>query len=130
MKIVGTDATEFNGEFLNYLEEQGITKRKGQPYDHHMPAGAENAHKTINGMARAMLSSSLLPENYYGEAILTATYLLNRWSNGDKTKYEIFCGKIPKVNHLHPFGVVCYAFIASEQRGKIEPTRIKCRLIG
>ncbi len=34
------------------------------------------------------------------------------------------------MNHLHPFGVVCYAFIASEQRGKIEPTRMNCRLIG
>lgn len=63
MKFVLTDSgTEFNGEFLQYLENQGIIKRKGHGYDHHYPPLAENAHKTITGMARAMLSYSKLPE--------------------------------------------------------------------
>lgn len=131
LKIIGTDSgTEFNGEFLSYLETNGIIKHKGQPYDHHSPSCAENAHRTINGMARAMLSSSLLPENYYGEAILTATYLINRWSKEGKSRYEKFFNRIPKVDHLHPFGVVCYAFIPAEKRGKIGQTRVKCRLLG
>jgi hypothetical protein len=33
-----TDAgTEFMGEFVDYIEEQGIIKKKGQSYDHHFP---------------------------------------------------------------------------------------------
>ena len=46
LKAVCTDSgNEFNGMFVGYLEEFGITKRKGHGYDHHFPPDAENANK-------------------------------------------------------------------------------------
>ena len=38
--------------------------------------------------------------------------------------------KEPKLDHIRPFGAVCYAWIPKEKRGKQEPVREKCRLIG
>jgi hypothetical protein len=133
LKVVATDSgTEFNGEFLAYLESEGIIKRNGQGYDHHFPPLAENAHRIITAMSRAMLFESKLPAKYYGEAMLTACYVLNRWQadKSKKSRYEIFFGKIPKTSHLKPFGSICYSFIAPEKRNKIQPIRDRCRLIG
>ena len=56
LKVIAADSgTEFNGEFLSYLEHEGIIKRKGQGYDHHFPPLAENSHRIISSMARTML---------------------------------------------------------------------------
>jgi hypothetical protein len=132
IKMILTDSgNEFNGEFVNYLETQGIIKRKGHGYDHHYPPLAENAHKTITGMARAMLSYSKLPEKYYVNAMLTACYVLNRWSeDGKLSRYEKFFNKKPRTNHIYPFGAIGYAFIPPELRQKQQDTRVKCRLLG
>ena len=63
-------------------------------------------------MARAMLLVSKLPELYYGEALMTACYLLNRWSEKEtKSRFEKFFGKKPETDHLQPFGATGYAFI-------------------
>jgi len=132
LMIAGTDGgSEFNGEFLAYLEQQGIIKRKGNSYDHHYPGKTENANRTITGMARAMLLASKLPELYYGEALITACYLLNWWSEKrTKSRFQNFFGKEPKTDHLQPFGAIGYAFIPTKKRSKIEPTRKKCCLFG
>ena len=132
LKIVATDSgTEFGGEFLSYLEERGIVKRKGQPYDHHYPSFAENANRLVLNIGRPSLLASKLPEKYYGESMLYGCYVLNRWSEkGKKSRYEIFFGKEPKNDHIQPFGAVCYAWIPKEKRGKQEPIRERCRLIG
>jgi hypothetical protein len=132
LKAICTDSgTEFNGTFLAYLEDFGITKRKGHGYVHHYPPDAENANRIILMMARAMLLQSKLPANYYGEAMLCASYLLNRWSQkGSTSRYEKFFKKKPRVDHLRPFGSICFAFIPAEKRSKLEQTREKCRLIG
>jgi hypothetical protein len=62
---------------------------------------------------------------------LTACYLLNRWSEkGKLSRFEKFFGKEPKVDHLRPFGSIGNSYIPPEKRGKMEPTREKCRLLG
>jgi hypothetical protein len=132
LKTVCTDSgNEFNGSFLSYLEQFGITKRKGHGYVHHYPPDAENANRIILMMARALLLQSKLPEHYYGEAMLCACYLLNRWTgSGNPSRYEKFFKKKPKIDHLQPFGSICYAFIPAEKRSKLDNTRERCRLIG
>ena len=41
-----------------------------------------------------MLLASKLPELYYGEALMTACYLQNRWSEkGTKSRFENFSEK-------------------------------------
>jgi hypothetical protein len=132
LKTICTDSgNELNGSFLGYLESFGITKRKGRGYDHHFPPDAENANRIILMMARALLLQSKLLENYYGEAMLCACYLLNRWTKHDQpSRFEMFFRKKPKIDHLRPFGSGCFAFITAEIRTKLKKTREGCLLIG
>jgi hypothetical protein len=129
VKIIQTDGgTEFNGSFLGYLESVGIVKRKGAPYDHHFPPHAENANLLISRMSKPSLAFSNLPLRFYAEAMLYCTYVLNRY--GSTSRYEKFFGRKPKLDHIHPFGSICYVFIPEEKRTKLEPVRERCRLIG
>ncbi len=130
---VRTDqGTEYLGEFLNYLQENGIIKQTGMAYEHNHPGQCERIHQTITTMGRTMLKQSLLPKEFYGEAQKTAVYLYNRQihANSLKTPYEAMFNKKPNLSHLRPFGVVCYAFVPIEKRSKLDDTTAKCRLLG
>ena len=132
------DGNEFKGEFHDFLEDIGIQKQRGLPYEHHIPPHAENLHKNIMSRARAMLIASHLPITYYVDSQLTATYLWNREYHAglDKTPYELIYNRRPNVANLFPFGCVGFAYLRKEIRdkpfnnGKLENTSVKCRLLG
>jgi hypothetical protein len=123
---------EYMGCFLNYLEEQGIVKQKGMAYSHVHPGQAERIHQSIMHKARAMLIASKLPALFYADAQLTACYLSNRILHGSdsKTPYEYIYGRKPNVAHLRPFGCIGYSHVPQEKRSKLEPSAVKCRLVG
>ena len=133
VKNIRTDqGTEYKGEFLQYLENNGIVKQTGTAYEHTHPGQMERIHQTIMTMGRAMLKNSKLPQKYYTEAQLTAVYLYNLQVHGNdlKTPYEHIYEKRPNLSHLQPFGSVCYSHIPIEKRTKLEDTTEKCRLLG
>jgi hypothetical protein len=62
-------------------------------------------------MARCLLKSKGLPAEFWGEAVSTAVYLLNRAAAKSLqgcTPYEAWYNKKPKVHHLRTFGCVVY----------------------
>jgi hypothetical protein len=120
------------GAFVAFLEDNGIVKQKGIAYSHQHPGKCERLHQTIMRLARAMLIDSQLPTMFYAEAQLTATYLYNRMVHGNDTitPYQHIYKRAPNYSHLRPFGTICYAFIPPELRNKLEPSGIRCRLIG
>ncbi len=95
-------------EFTDYLAEKG-TIRKLTTHDTPEYNGvAERANRTLIEKVRAMLHDSGLPNALWGEALHHAVYLKNRTptnANSGKTPYEIFWGKKPNVEHLHPWGI-------------------------
>jgi len=52
---------------------------------------AERKNCTLKEMMNVMLISSGLPQNMWGEAILSSNYLLNKitWKKEEKTLYEL-----------------------------------------
>ena len=133
IRIVRTDGgREYEGCFFDYLHNRGIVKQTAIPYAHHQPGKAERSHQTILRLGRAMHIDSQLPMEYYIDAQLTAVYLSNRMIHGRDTKspYEHIFARAPKLTHLEPFGSICYAYVAPEQRHKLAPTRVRCRLLG
>jgi hypothetical protein len=62
-------------------------------------------------MARALLKQREMPAVFWGVAVVTAVYILNRSPikalNG-RTSYEAWHGRKPAVSHLRVFG--CLAF--------------------
>jgi hypothetical protein len=59
-----------------------------------------------------MLKTMSVPGKFWGEAVRTAVYVLNRAptkSLNGKTPYEAWFGKKPGVKHLRTFGCTAYA---------------------
>ncbi|KAK1631266.1 hypothetical protein QYE76_005581 [Lolium multiflorum] len=72
--------------------------------------GGELKH-TVVAMARSMMESKGLPGKFWGEAVNTAVYLLNRAPTRSMvggTPYEAWYGRKPSVDHLRTFGCVAH----------------------
>ena len=62
-------------------------------------------------MARTMLCENNLPKYFWGEAINTSYYVINRVSIRpmlSKTPYELYKGRKPNILHLRSFGCKCF----------------------
>ncbi|GJV27043.1 putative ribonuclease H-like domain-containing protein [Tanacetum coccineum] len=68
---------------------------------------AERKNRTLIEAARTMLADSLLPIQFWAEAVNTACYVLNRvlvTKPQMKTPYEILMGRSPNISFMRPFG--------------------------
>ncbi|XP_073507724.1 alpha-1,3-mannosyl-glycoprotein 4-beta-N-acetylglucosaminyltransferase C isoform X1 [Phyllobates terribilis] len=83
-------------------------------------------------MIRCMLTDSKLPEKYWGEAAMTATYLQNRLFSRKltKTPYELWKGMKPSVNQLKLFRCKVFIFIPTEKRSKLQNRSMEGIFVG
>lgn len=80
-----------------------------------------------------MLKNKKVPERFWGEAILTVVYLLNRaptQSVEAKTPYEAWYRRKRKVHHLRVFGCVTHIKVAIPYLKKHEDKSITVVFIG
>ena len=71
----------------------------------------------------AMLISSGLPQNLWGEAILSANYILNKLPQKklDKTPYELWKGRTPSYQILKVWGCLAKVAVPIPKKVKIGP---------
>lgn len=123
IKVIRTDnGREYvNREFCNFLREEGIVHQRTVPYSPQQNGLAERANRTIVERARCLLTDSGLSKDFWAEATVTATYLLNRNPasalNG-KTPEEYWSKVKPKLEHLRIFGCKAWAHIPKQKRDK------------
>ena len=89
----------------------------------------ERKNKTIVEMAKSMMHEKNMPYAFWGEAVNTVVYLLNRCPTktlDKKTPFEVFSGRKPYVKHLRVFGSMCYAHIPLQLRKKLQKSSNKC----
>ncbi|KAM2485886.1 hypothetical protein ACFX1W_038022 [Malus domestica] len=67
-----------SNEFLDYLKECGIVSQWTPPGTPQHNGVSERRNRTLMNMVRSMMSSANLPVTFWGYALYTATYLLNR----------------------------------------------------
>ncbi|KAM1309376.1 hypothetical protein ACFX2H_006077 [Malus domestica] len=81
-------------------------------------------------MVRSMMSSANLPVSFWGYALYTAAYLLNRIPSKSvsQTPYEIWHGKSTNLNHIRIWG--CPAYVKRLEADKLEARSIKCYFVG
>ena len=83
-------------------------------------------------MMNAMLISLGLPQNLWGEALLSTNYILNKLPHKklDKTPYSLWKGLSPSYKYLKVWGCLAKVMVPIPKRIKIGPKTIDCIFIG
>ena len=84
-------------------------------------------------MAHNMLAAKHFPNEYWGEAVTTVVYIMNRCptkSVKKKVPQESWIGMNHSVSHLKVFCCVAYAHIPDELRRKLDKKGQKCIFVG
>ena len=91
---------------------------------------SERRDRTLLDMVRSMMSLTDLPLSFWGYAIETVAFTLNRAPSRsiETTPYELWFGKKPKLSFLKVLG--CDAYVKKLQPDKLEPKSEKCVFIG
>ncbi|GJZ06997.1 retrovirus-related pol polyprotein from transposon TNT 1-94 [Tanacetum coccineum] len=122
IKVVRSDrGGEYVASFAELCAKHGIRHEFTAPYSPQQNGIAERKNRTLKEMVTAMLISSGMSQDMWGEAILTATYLLNKIPRKDKeeTPYELWMGRKPSYQYLRVWGCLAknssaYHFIVHE----------------
>ncbi|KAK1645997.1 hypothetical protein QYE76_063802 [Lolium multiflorum] len=123
------------GEYLSYefgmhLKKCGILSQLTPPGTPQRNGVSERRNRTLLDMVRSMMSLTDLPLSFWGYALETAAFTLNRAPSKsvETTPYELWFGKKPKLSFLKVWG--CDAYVKKLQPDKLEPKAEKCVFIG
>ena len=126
--------TDWGTEF-NYLKSWGIKRgtrtKETVPYHSETHATIERLNRTLQNMARtAMIAAGL--KGLWGDAIQWAAYTKNRVPHralNNKSPIEILLNKEVERSNLRPFGQKVMAHQYKEQRDRMDPRAIECRIM-
>ena len=98
---------------------------------------AERKNRQLLEVVRASLLEAHMPTRYWGEAITTATYLINKLPSSTlqfQTPLSVLHDAIntPTVSNLPPkvFGCTTFVHLHKPLRNKLEPRALKCVFVG
>ncbi|GKB92887.1 retrovirus-related pol polyprotein from transposon TNT 1-94, partial [Tanacetum coccineum] len=115
-----------------FMRKHGIRHEFTAPYSPQQNGITERKNRTLKEMVNAMLISSGLSQDMWGEAILTATYLLNKIPRKEKeeTPYELWMGRKPSYQYLRVWGCLAKVAVPTPKAQKIGPKSVDCIFIG
>ncbi|GJR06699.1 retrovirus-related pol polyprotein from transposon TNT 1-94 [Tanacetum coccineum] len=133
IKVVRSDrGGEYVAPFAELCAKHGIRHEFTAPYSPQQNGIAERKNRTLKEMVTAMLISSGMSQDMWGEAILTATYLLNKIPRKEKeeTPYELWMGRKPSYQYLRVWGCLAKVAVPTIKAQKIGPKYVDCIFIG
>ncbi|KAJ0590430.1 putative RNA-directed DNA polymerase [Helianthus annuus] len=125
LKMLRTDrGGEFtSAEFNKYCKTNGIARQLTAPYSPQQNGVVERRNRTMLSTTRSMLKAMNMPQNFWGEAVRHAIYVLNRVPTKalvNKTPFEALKGRKPNLEHLKVFGCTAYAKVLPLQQKKLD----------
>ncbi|KAM7472007.1 hypothetical protein LguiA_010190 [Lonicera macranthoides] len=124
-------------ELQAYFKLHGIIHQTTCSYTPQQNGVAERKNRHLLEIVRASLIGANAPTSYWGEALSSAVYLVNRIPSAVldfQTPFEALAKSVtaPTVSNLPPrvFGCVTFVHLPKEQRNKLEPRALKCVFVG
>ncbi|PKU73081.1 Retrovirus-related Pol polyprotein from transposon TNT 1-94 [Dendrobium catenatum] len=135
IKIFRSDAGgEYSSiPFRNFLSTKGIIHQFSCPYTPQQNGLAERKHRHIIETARTLLLQAHLPTQFWIEAVLTATYLINRLpslTTNSLSPFQHLFKKQPVYTHLKIFGCLCFPWLQHSASHKFAPKSSACVFLG
>jgi hypothetical protein len=98
-------------KFVSYCTDEGVQRHYSASYSPQQNGIIKWCNQTVVGMARALLEQRGMLAVFWGEAVVTAIYILNRSPtnalNG-RTSYKAWHGRKPTVFQLWVFGCLTF----------------------
>jgi hypothetical protein len=110
-------------EFMDWCADRGIKHHLTAPCSPQQNGVVERMNQTVVGIARCMLKGMGVPAHFWGEAVSTAVFLLNRSytrSVEGRTPYEARHGVKPDVKFLRVFGCRAHAKVMKPDLKKLD----------
>jgi hypothetical protein len=117
-------------DFLTHLKASRIVSQLTPPGTQQRNGVSERQNRTLLDMVRSMMSLTELPLSFWGYALETAVFTLNRAPSKsvEMTPYELWFGAKPNLSFLKVWG--CEAYVKRLMPDKLEPKAEKCIFIG
>ncbi|GKB47308.1 zinc finger, CCHC-type containing protein [Tanacetum coccineum] len=126
--------TDRGGEYMDtlYFQSVGVIHETTALYTLQQNGISKRKNKVLKEMDNSMLSYSGLSQGLWGEALLTACYLLNRVPNKRNrvTPYELWTKKKPNLNYLRVWGCRAVVRLPDPKLKTLGERGIKCIFVG
>jgi hypothetical protein len=139
-RVRGDGGPEYEGEFAQYLEDEGIIPEMSAPYTQGQNGVAERSWRTLADMACTMIKHAGLDKSFWAEAMSYACFISNRLPTAaldDGIPYDkwrsLSSVRLQKNNSKKLLVFGCPAFVhvdKSRRRGKLSDKAKKMVFLG
>ncbi|KAL4323581.1 hypothetical protein GQ457_11G003910 [Hibiscus cannabinus] len=134
LKCVRSDnGGEYRGPFEEYCKSYGIRFKKTPPKTPQLNGVAERMNRTIEERVRSMLSNAQLSKSFWGEAVKTATKIVNHSPSSaldGEIPEQVWIGKKVSYEHFKVFGCRAFVHIPKDERSKLDAKTKQCIYLG
>jgi Integrase core domain/GAG-pre-integrase domain/gag-polypeptide of LTR copia-type len=133
VKIFRSDnGTEYiNKEFINFFKQKGIIHQTTCVNTPQQNGVSERKNRHLLEVTRALLLQNNVPKIFWSDAILTATYLINRLPSpklNNLSPLEILKNRKIDLEHIRVFGCICFVHI--KRTDKLDKNAVKTVFLG
>ncbi|KAK2975037.1 hypothetical protein RJ640_002466 [Escallonia rubra] len=126
-----------SAELQQYLKAHGIIHQTTCSNTPQQNGVAERKNRHLLEVVRASLIEAHLPLSYWGEALISAAYLINRvpsrtidYQTPSQALVEAIVAPVLPNLPPHVFGCVAFVHLHKHQRNKLSPRALRCVFVG